>query len=165
MAGTDGGAGGVHAAGVLSLWADQLEPGMRLATGTRTIAEADVEGFAALTGDGHPQHMDAAWAASSIFGERVAHGLLVLSCAAGLFRFDPSRIVALRRLRDVTFKRPARLGASIRVEARVAKVAQIPRELAIVTLAWRIVDAADDSTLARARVDVIWRTAPSSLTR
>ncbi len=40
----------------------------------RTITEADVVQFAALTGDLHPQHTDAAWAASSRFGERVAHG-------------------------------------------------------------------------------------------
>ena len=42
----------------------------------RTITEADVVQFAALTGDLHPQHTDAAWAAESRFGERVAHGML-----------------------------------------------------------------------------------------
>ena len=46
----------------------------------------------ALTGDFHPQHVDAEWAAESPFGERIAHGLLVLSYAAGLVPFDPERV-------------------------------------------------------------------------
>ena len=33
--------------------------------------------FAALTGDWHPQHADAHWAATSAFGERIAHGIII----------------------------------------------------------------------------------------
>ena len=47
------------------------------------------------------------------FGERIAHGLLVLSIAAGLVPFDPQRVIALRRVRDVVFKRPVRFGDTI----------------------------------------------------
>ena len=74
--------------------------------------------FAGLTGDFHPQHADAEWAAASPFGERIAHGLLVLSLAAGLVDFDPEEVLALRRVRDVVFKRPVKLGDTIRVERR-----------------------------------------------
>ena len=49
----------------------------------RTITEADVVPFAALTGDMHPQHTDRHWAADGPFGERIAHGMLVLSYALG----------------------------------------------------------------------------------
>ena len=55
-------------------------------------------GFSALTGDQHPQHTDAEWAGAGRFGERVAHGMLVLSYAVGLVDFDPERVVALRGL-------------------------------------------------------------------
>ena len=68
--------------------------------------------FAGLTGDMHPQHTDAEWSAQSRFGERIAHGLLVLSCGAGLMPFDPERIVALRRVGDAVFKR--RCGSATR---------------------------------------------------
>jgi len=44
----------------------------------RTITEAGVGAFSALTGDHHPQHTDAQWAAETPFGGRVAHGMLVL---------------------------------------------------------------------------------------
>ena len=55
----------------------------------RTITEADLVSFAALTGDWHPQHADAEWADAGRFGERVAHGMLVLSYAVGLVRVRP----------------------------------------------------------------------------
>ena len=48
----------------------------------RTITEADIHAFAALSGDWHPLHTDVLYAAASPFGERIAHGMLVLSWAA-----------------------------------------------------------------------------------
>ena len=53
---------------------EELEAGQPFTTRGRTVTEADVVGFAALTGDWHPQHSDAQWAADSPFGERIAHG-------------------------------------------------------------------------------------------
>jgi enoyl ACP reductase len=102
----------------LSLPFERLSLGDRFATRGRTVTEADVVGFAAQTGDFHPQHCDAAWAAASPFGERIAHGMLVVSYAVGLVPFDPERVVALRRA-DATFKRPVKLGDTIRVEGGV----------------------------------------------
>jgi acyl dehydratase len=55
-------------------------PGTR-ATWTRTITTADVEGFAAITGDRNPIHFDAELAAATRFGGLVAQGGL----ATGLF--------------------------------------------------------------------------------
>ena len=87
----------------------------------RTITEADVVAFANLTGDHHPQHTDASWAARGPFGERIAHGMLVLAYAVGLVDFDPERIVALRRIEDVVFKRPVRIGDTIRVDVALVR--------------------------------------------
>jgi 3-hydroxybutyryl-CoA dehydratase len=89
----------------------------------RTITEADVVAFAALSGDRHPQHTDAVWAAGGPFGERIAHGMLVLAYAVGLVDFDPERVVALRRIEEVVFKRPVRIGDTIHVEADLVREA------------------------------------------
>ena len=43
----------------------------------KTIAESDVYGFAGITGDFNPVHINAAEAEKSIFGRQVAHGMLV----------------------------------------------------------------------------------------
>src|SRR3954453_6337449 len=98
---------------------DALNVGDRFATRGRTITESDVASFAALTGDMHPQHTDAVWAAGSPFGTRIAHGMLVVSYALGLLAFDPERVIALRRIRHATFKRPVLIGDTIHGECRI----------------------------------------------
>ncbi|MGH2945989.1 MAG: MaoC/PaaZ C-terminal domain-containing protein [Solirubrobacteraceae bacterium] len=142
----------------MSWWApfEALETGQQFTTRARTVTEADVVSFAALTGDWHPQHADAEWAAASPFGERIAHGLLVISLAAGLVQFDPGRVVALRRVSDATFKRPVRFGDTLHVEGRIAELAPASEEAGLVTLAWSVVNQ-DGRTVCRARVEVLWR--------
>jgi 3-hydroxybutyryl-CoA dehydratase len=122
----------------------------------RTVTETDVVSFAALTGDWHPQHADAAWAADSPFGERIAHGMLIVSYAAGLVPFDPGRVMALRRIADATFKRPVYLGDTIRVEGRVAEARRVSDEAGLVALAWNVVNQ-DDRVVCRAKIEVLWR--------
>jgi acyl dehydratase len=135
---------------------DELQPGARFTTRGRTITEADVVAFSGLTGDHHPQHADAEWARESQFGERIAHGLLVLSCAAGLVPFDPDRVVALRRVRSVTFKRPVRLGATIHVDGRIADVSPAGDETGLVAVDLDVLDERD-RTVVRGQVEVLWR--------
>ena len=122
----------------------------------RTITEADVVSFSALTGDWHPQHSDAEWAARSRFGERVAHGMLVLSFAVGLVDFDPERVIALRGFESATFKRPVRIGDTIRVHSRVQQVRAVDDEHLMIGFGWRIVNQ-DQKLVARARVEALWR--------
>jgi 3-hydroxybutyryl-CoA dehydratase len=140
---------------------DELAQGERFTTRGRTVTEADVVGFAALTGDWHPQHADAAWAAESPFGERIAHGMLLVSFAVGLVPFDPERVVALRRIGDVVFKRPVRLGETIRVEGEVAELRELDERTGLVRWSWRILGQ-DGRLACRASVDVLWRRDPES---
>lgn len=124
----------------------------------RTITEADVVQFAALTGDLHPQHTDAAWAAGSRFGERVAHGMLVLSYCAGLVEFDPERVVALRRVGDAVFKRPVILGETIHVESAVESAVALGDGHSLIACRWRVRNQ-DGRLVARATVELVWRDA------
>jgi acyl dehydratase len=134
---------------------DDLRAGQSFVSRGRTITEADVVGFAALTGDWHPQHSDAVWAAQSAFGERIAHGMLVISFAVGLVPLDPRRVVALRRLGDVVFKRPVRLGDTLKVSGRIAELSPVSDEAGLVTLGWSIHNQ-DAQLVCRARVEVLW---------
>jgi 3-hydroxybutyryl-CoA dehydratase len=54
---------------------EDLGPGAREVT-VRTITAADVDDFGRISGDLNPLHMDQAFAATTPFGRRVAHGLL-----------------------------------------------------------------------------------------
>ena len=137
---------------------DEIEPGMTFATRGRTITEADVVAFGTLTGDLHPQHMDAVWASDSIFEERIAHGMLVLSYGIGLVPLPPERVVALRRIREATFKAPARFGDTITVEGSVRDLRPLADGLGQVSCSLKILNQ-ERKTLVRVTIDVLWRRA------
>ena len=135
---------------------DDLAVGQAFSTPPRAVSQEDVDAFASLSGDHHPQHVDASWAAGSPFGGRIAHGLLVVSVGAGLVPFDPERVLALRRVGDVVFKRPVRPGDAIRVAGRIEALKPVDEDAGLVTLGWRVL-AGDDRLVCRASVDVLWR--------
>lgn len=130
--------------------------GDRLSGRSRTITESDLVGFGSLTGDLHPQHVDGHWSESSAFGGRVAHGMLVLSYSIGLIGFDPDRVVALRGLDSVRFKRPVRIGETISVEAVVREVVPLEQPLSLVGFAWTV-STVESGVVVKARVQALWR--------
>ena len=66
------------------LYYEDLEVGYKVISAARTISEADIMAFASISGDWNAIHVDAEYAKTAGFGERVAHGLLVLSIASSL---------------------------------------------------------------------------------
>jgi acyl dehydratase len=136
---------------------EALAEGLTFVSRGRTITETDVVQFAALTGDFHPLHTDAVFAAEGPFGARIAHGMLTISYAVGLVPLDPRRVLALRRITDVVFKRPVHLGDTIHVEGGVTGLKAVSDEAGIVSFSWRIKDAAG-ALLTRASIDVLWAT-------
>jgi acyl dehydratase len=132
-----------------------LAVGQRFEGGSRVIEEADVLAFAQLTGDWHPQHNDAAWAAESPFGERIAHGMLVLSLAVGLVPLDPERVRALRRIGDAVFKRPLRFGERMSVAGEVSSLRNVDERAGLVELALAIRNG-EGALVCRASVQLLW---------
>ncbi len=145
-------------AGDLSLDFDALPAGARFRSHGRTITEADLVAFAGLTGDFHPLHTDAEWAAASEFGERIAHGMLLVSYCVGLAPFDPEFVLALRGFERVVFKRPVRIGDTVRLEGEVAEKRELDAATGLVDFEWRLRNQRDE-LVARARPRVVWRRA------
>ena len=85
---------------------------------------ADIDHFAEFTGDTFYAHMDAeAAAANPLFGERVAHGYLVVSLAAGLFVDpDPGPVLANFGVDNLRFLTPVKAGDTIRVLLTVKQI-------------------------------------------
>ena len=142
----------------LSLDFDRLELGTGFRSQGRTITETDLVSFAALTGDRHPLHTDAEWAAESEFGGRVAHGMLLLSYCVGLVPFDPEFVLALRGFERVAFKRPVRIGDTIRVEGEVESKQELDAATGLVVFGWKVLNQRDEG-VAMAKVRVVWRRA------
>jgi 3-hydroxybutyryl-CoA dehydratase len=138
---------------------DRLEVGERFRSRGRTITEADIVAFAALSGDSHPLHVDAEWAAASEFGERIAHGMLILSYSVGLVPLDPEWVLALRGFERVAFKRPVKIGDTIRVEGELESKRELDGAAGLAEFGWRIVNQREEA-VALARARVVWRRQP-----
>jgi 3-hydroxybutyryl-CoA dehydratase len=141
---------------------DDLVVGQRFCSEAHTVSEAEVIAFCALTGDCHPLHYDPVWAATSVFGERIAHGLLVVSLAVGLVPVDPARVLAMRRLSDVVFKRPVRFGDVIAVTGTLVGCCPVNEQAGLVDLRWAIRNQ-DSALVCRADVQVLWSRGSASL--
>jgi acyl dehydratase len=99
---------------------EEIEVGEEYESPGRTVTETDIVLFAGLSGDYNVLHTDAEVMKSSIFGERIAHGLLGLAIQAGLLTRaqQPYATLALAAVRW-KFKGPIKIGDTIRVRARV----------------------------------------------
>lgn len=108
----------------------EIEVGDTDVTDGRTITGADVTNFAGVSGDFNHIHTDEERMRESIFGERIAHGMLVLSAATGLiwqYRSIEMRdsVVAFYGLDDLRFRKPVYIGDTIRVEMEVVETTPV----------------------------------------
>ena len=88
----------------------------------RTVTEADIVAFAAVTGDNNPVHLDADYAAGTSFGERIAHGMLsagYISAVLGTTLPGPGAIYLSQSL---AFKRPVKIGAEVTARVTVTAI-------------------------------------------
>ena len=92
---------------------EELEVGDRREFTGVTITETHVVNFAGVTGDHFGLHMDAEYAKTTPFGRRIAHGLLVLSCGAGLIPLLPGRVQAFLGMDEVRFVAPVFFGDTV----------------------------------------------------
>ena len=87
----------------------------------RTITETDVVMHAGQTGDFFPHHMDAEWTSTQPFGQRIAHGTLIMSVAVGMTAGDinpHSMSYGYDRVRFIT---PVFIGDTITVAAEITE--------------------------------------------
>lgn len=106
------------------LYFEDFELGLAVTSQGRTLTETDIVSFAALTGDWNAIHTDAEYAARQIFGQRVAHGLLVLSIASGLvirLGLWEETVLAFRELGEWKFSLPVFIGDTLRVRVTVTE--------------------------------------------
>jgi oxepin-CoA hydrolase/3-oxo-5,6-dehydrosuberyl-CoA semialdehyde dehydrogenase len=102
---------------------NDLELGDTLKSGEREVTLADIEQFAALSGDNFYAHMSETDAARNpLFGGRVAHGYFLISAAAGLF-VDPDYgpVLGNYGIDELRFVKPVKPGDRIKVRLTCAR--------------------------------------------
>lgn len=89
---------------------------------TKTISESDVYQFAGITGDFNPVHIDAVYAKESIFGERIAHGILVTGLISAVIGTKLPGVGTVYLEQDSKFVRPVRFGDTITATVTVQEI-------------------------------------------
>ena len=96
---------------------------------TRTLDDATVAAFAQVSGDCHPAHLDDAYAATTRYGRRVAHGMLTASLISAALARLLGRPGAISVEQTLRFLRPVHVGDTITARAEVVEIGPAQRRL------------------------------------
>ena len=99
----------------------------------KTVTETDIALFAGVTGDFNAVHIDAAAAAQSRFGERIAHGMLsagFISAVLGMRLPGPGSVYLSQSLK---FTKPVRIGDTVTARVEVLEVLATKRRVRLAT--------------------------------
>jgi 3-hydroxybutyryl-CoA dehydratase len=111
---------------------DQIAVG-ETASRARTITEEDIIAFARLIDDSNPVHLDAEYAKTTMFGERIAHGMHTASFFTTLIATRLPGIEGIYVSQEIKFIRPVRIGDTITVQATVIEKNDAKRRLTLQT--------------------------------
>lgn len=109
---------------------EEFNVGEKITTEKRTITEADIMQFAALTGDDNRIHTDPEFSKTTPFGKQIAHGVLGLSYALGLAwktGILDGTVIAFREISEWKFVKPVFIGDSIYAEMETTETKALPR--------------------------------------
>ena len=103
----------------------------------RTFSQEDIDAFARISGDDNPAHVDAAWADASIFGGRVAHGVLtagLISAVLGTQLPGPGSIYMSQTLKWLA---PVKPGEALTATVTVREIVAEKRRVVLDTVVTR----------------------------
>lgn len=112
------------------LFFEDFEAGQKGISATRTITEHDIMSFAGLSGDFNLIHVDAEFAKSTPYGQRIAHGLLGLAIASGLAVQTGvlgANVIAFREVGEWKFVKPVFIGDTVHVVMEITETKALPR--------------------------------------
>jgi 3-hydroxybutyryl-CoA dehydratase len=115
------------------LYFEDLSVGQSASFG-KTITEADILLFAAVSGDSNPVHLNAEYAAGTIFKERVAHGMLsagLISTVLGTRLPGPGTIYLSQTLK---FRAPVRIGETVTATVTITALDPVKKRATLATL-------------------------------
>lgn len=103
---------------VQGFYFDELTVGQTAET-SRVVGAADIEAFAEVSGDHNPVHLDEAYAKTTTFGERIAHGMLSASFISAVIAGKLPGQGAIYLSQSLRFRRPVKIGDLVVARATV----------------------------------------------
>lgn len=88
----------------------------------KTVTEADIAAFAEISGDKNPVHLDAQYAAGTIFKERIAHGMLSAAYISAVFGMKLPGPGAIYISQTLSFKAPVKIGDTVITTVKVVEL-------------------------------------------
>ena len=144
--------------GLVNTWFDDLEAGATERTRGRTITEADIVNWCALTGDWFVLHSDKEYAARSPFGQRVAPGMMVVAFSGGLgVPPDAEAIVANYGTDRIRYPRPTFIGDTLHCEIGVKELRVRDERTGVATFSWNMVNQDDQLVMSSQLKVLLWR--------
>ena len=89
---------------------------------TKTVTEADVVMFAGITGDLNPVHLDNESAKKSVFGKRIAHGILSAGFISAVLGTKIPGVGSIYLGQELKFVKPVYIGDTITATATVTEI-------------------------------------------
>ena len=89
---------------------------------SHTVTEATIAAFAEVSGDHNPVHLDAEFAATTSFKERIAHGMLSAAYISAVLGNDLPGPGAIYLSQTLNFRRPVKIGDVVTARVTVAAI-------------------------------------------
>lgn len=89
---------------------------------SKTVSETDIYGFAGITGDFNPAHVDEHYAGTTYFKKRIAHGMLSAGFISTVLGMKLPGCGAVYMKQDMSFLAPVYIGDTITARAEVLEV-------------------------------------------
>ena len=100
----------------------------------RTVGEADIVAFAEVTGDTNPVHLDADYAATTSFGQRIAHGMLSAGYISAVLGTELPGPGAVYLSQSLKFKRPVKIGDAVSAIVTVTEINAAKSQVTLSTI-------------------------------
>jgi 3-hydroxybutyryl-CoA dehydratase len=88
----------------------------------RTVTAADIDAFAAVSGDTNPVHLDEAYAKTTPFGGRIAHGMLSASYISAVLGAQLPGTGSIYVSQTLRFRRPVRIGDEVTAQVTITAI-------------------------------------------
>jgi len=123
----------IHTSFVVERPYEEIEIG-ETASVTKMISETDIVNFAGIIGDFNPLHVNPEYAKTTMFGERIAHGMLTAAFISTLIGCCLPGVNGLYLSQEVKFVRPVKIGDTITVLGTVIEKNDVKRRVTIQTV-------------------------------